>query len=459
MPAPGACQDRTRRGGEAIRPEEDEVAKEVEVAEEVGVAKEAEAPQQPEAPQQHEAPETHEAPQQHEVPRKDVARRTAGPVALTIAVAVVAFNLRPAITSLGPVLSGIEHTTGLSAATAGLLTTLPVLAFGLCSPLAPVIARRYGIEATVTGSLVLLVAGLVVRAVPSVALLFLGTAAAGVAIAAGNVLVPAVIKRDFPLRARMATGIYSVVLSGGAALAAGVTVPMARALGEGWRGGIALWAAPAAIALVLWAVTTAGSHHEIVPVHASARLWRSPLAWQVTLFMGLQSLGYYALVAWIPTIFQQHGVSASTAGWLLSLSGFASLPSAFGASVLASTGARARLVVIVTVVLNAVALGGLLWHPVSGAFAWMVLLGLAQGGAISLALNFIVARAPTSHRAAELSGMAQTVGYLLASVGPFALGALHDATRSWVVPLVVMCLVLVPELASGLGAARPLLVD
>ncbi|MGH8980179.1 MAG: MFS transporter, partial [Acidimicrobiales bacterium] len=248
----------------------------------------------------------------------------------------VAVNLRPAITAVGPVLTGIERTTGLSAASAGLLTTLPVLAFGLCSPLAPAIARRYGIEATVAGSLVVLVAGLAVRAAPSVALLFLGTAAAGVAIAAGNVLVPAVIKRDFPLRARVATGTYSVALSAGAALAAGVSVPLTHSIGGGWRLGIAFWAAPAMVALVLWVAATSGSHHAISPMHAPARLWRDPLAWQVTVFMGLQSLGFYALVAWIPTIFQQHGVSASTAGWLLSLSGFASLPAAFAAPLLAT---------------------------------------------------------------------------------------------------------------------------
>lgn len=380
------------------------------------------------------------------------------PVALMAAVGLVGLNLRPAITSVGPVLTDIERTTGLTATTAGLLTTLPVLAFGLCAPLAPVIARRYGIEATVAGSLVLLVAGLVTRVGPSVAFLFAGTAAAGVAIAASNVLVPALVKRDFPRRAGMVMGLYAVALSAGAALAAGVTVPLVRGVGEGWRGGLALWAVPASVALVVWLCTTAGSHHVITPVHASARLWRDPLAWQVTVFMGLQSFGYYTLVTWVPTIFQQHGVSAGTAGWLLSLAGFSSLPTAFLAPVLASTPARARLVVVGAMVADGVALGGLLWHPVAGAFAWMILLGLASGTAISLALSFIVARAPSPHRAAELSGMAQMVGYLLASLGPLVLGALRDATGGWTVPLAVMVVALVPELLSGLGAARPLVV-
>lgn len=381
--------------------------------------------------------------------------RAPGPVLLTIAVGFVALNLRPAITSVGPVLDRIEHTTGITAATAGLLTTLPVLAFGLCSPLAPVIARRYGLEATVAGSLLLLVAGLVTRAAPPLGLLFAGTAAAGVAIAAGNVLVPALIKRDFPLRAGMVTGVYSVALSAGAALSAGMTVPLTRAFGEGWRGGLALWAVPGVLALFWWMLATAGSRHVVAPVHAPARLWRDPLAWYVTAFMGLQALGYFALVAWIPTIFQQHGVPASTAGWLLSLSGFASLPTAFGAPVLACSTGRARIVVCATVVANAVALGGLLWHPVAGAVAWMLLLGLSQGAALSLALHFIVARAPGTLRAAELSGMAQSVGYLLASVGPYLLGALRDAATSWTPALVLLLVALVPELVAGLRAAQP----
>lgn len=370
------------------------------------------------------------------------------------AVAVVAFNLRPAITAISPVLAEIQRSTGLTAAEAGLLTTIPVLAFGACAPLAPWLGRRLGMETALVGSLVLLGAGVLVRSVPALAPLFVGTVAIGVAVAIGNVLVPALVKRDFPHDPRLMTGIYSVALSGGAAVAAGVAVPLDAAVG-GWRLGLAFWAAPLVVCIGLWGLRLRDAHHDIGAVHVSGRLWRDARAWQVTAYMGLQSLGFYATVAWLPTIFEQQGMSPADAGWLLSLAGFASLPAAFVAPVLASTVPRQRVAVAVAVGLNAVALSGLLWHSRAGAVVWMVLLGVAQGAALSLALTFIVARAPDTARAAELSGMAQTVGYLVAGLGPFALGALRDASGRWTLPLLVLAAVLAPQLASGLGAARP----
>lgn len=382
-----------------------------------------------------------------------MTRRPAGAAALTVAVAVVAFNLRPAIAAVSPVLVEIERSTGLSAAGAGLLTTIPVLAFGACAALGPWLGRRMGIEAALVASLAVLLVGILVRSVPSTAPLFLGTLCIGVAVAVGNVLVPALIKRDFPLDPRVAMGVYSVALSGGAAVAVGVAVPVDGALG-GWRPGLALWAAPVAVCLVLWGARLRDARHDIRPVHVGAGLWRDGLAWQVTFFMGLQSLAFYSTTAWLPTIFEQHGVGAGDAGWLLSLAGLASLPAAFVAPVLASSALRQRVAVVVTLSLYALALAGLLWHPRAGAVAWMILLGLAQGSSLALALTFIVARAPDAGKAAELSGMAQTIGYLVAGVGPLGMGALRDATGGWTVPLVVVAVVLAPQMAVGLGSAR-----
>lgn len=383
------------------------------------------------------------------------ATQVPGRLMLVAAIGWIAFNLRPALAAVGPVLVDVQRSTGLSSAAAGLLTTIPVLAFGLCAPVAPALGRRFGIEATLVGVLVLLVAGIAVRSVPALLPLFAGTVLLGTGIAVGNVLVPALIKRDFQGRTRVVTGVYSVALSGGAAVAAGVTVPLDHAVGASWRGALGLWAVPAAVCLLVWTARMRDAHHDIGPVHVSARLWRDPVAWQVTIFMGLQSLGFYALLSWIPAIFVQHGVHATAAGWLLSLSGFASLPTAFAAPVLASTPRRQRWAIVVLVALDLAGLLGMLWRPVAGAPVWMVLIGVAQGGAISLALSFIVLRAPSSERAAELSAMAQSVGYLLAALGPVAMGLLRDATGNWQVPLAVMAAVLLPELVSGLGAARP----
>lgn len=381
------------------------------------------------------------------------APRPVSTAALTLAVAVVAFNLRPALTAVSPVLTQIQRATGLSGAEAGLLTTIPVLAFGACAPLAPLLGRRLGMEAALVGSLVVLVLGILVRSVPSLGLLFVGTLLVGVAIAFGNVLVPALIKRDFPRNPRLATGVYSVALSGGAAVAAGVAVPLDGAVG-GWRPGLAIWAAPVLVCVALWGFRLRDAHHDIGSVHLRAGLWRDGLAWQVTAFWAFQSLGFYAMVAWLPTIFQQHGTPAATAGWLLSLAGLASLPAAFVLPLVTSTRTGQRAGVVFTVSLNALALAGLVWQPRAGAVAWMILLGLGQGSALSLALTFVVARAADTRVAAELSGMAQTVGYLVAGMGPFAVGALRDVSGSWTLPLVLLAAVLGPELLSGLASTR-----
>lgn len=383
-------------------------------------------------------------------------RAPAGGALLLVAVALVALNLRPAVAAVAPVLSEIQRTTGLSNAAAGLLTTLPLLAFGVCAPLAPVLSRRLGMEGTVVAALSLLVAGLLVRSVPPLAPLFVGTAALGVAIAIGNVIVPALIKRDFgPKQTRLATAVYSVALSAGSPIAAGVTVPLEHASGADWRGALAWWALPVAACLAVWVgrLRRAGDVRPAI-ARSGVRLWRDPLAWQVTVFMGIQALGFYSLLAWVPTIFEHHGVHAVTAGWLLSLSGFASLPSAFVAPVLASTAARQRSIVAAAIACNLVALAGLVWAPVSGALAWMIVLGIGQGGLISLALAFIVLRAPTSRLAADLSGMAQTIGYLVAAAGPVVVGALRGTSGGWTLPLVVLAVMLAPELGCGMGAAR-----
>ncbi len=377
---------------------------------------------------------------------------------IVVGVAAVAFNLRPAIASVAPVLLDIERSTGLAGTEAGLLTTVPVLAFGICSPLAAALGRRFGIEKTLVGALGLLAVGILARSLPSVGSLFAGTVLLGVAIAVGNVLAPALIKRDVPDRARFATAVYSMTLSAGAAVAAGVTVPIEHAAGTGWRGALALWAVPVLGCLVVWLARLPDAHRDISVVHVSARLWRDPLAWQVTAFMGLQSLGFYSLTTWLPTIFEEHGVRPAPAGLLLSVAGFASLPSAFVVPILASSSARQRAAVAASVALCAAALGGMLWRPVEGAVAWMVLLGLAQGAAISLALSFVVLRAPNASSAAELSGMAQTIGYLLASAGPLVMGALHDGSGGWVLPLAVIEVMLAPQLLAGLAASRPLVV-
>ena len=381
---------------------------------------------------------------------------------LGVAMIMVALNLRPAIVAVSPLLSSIRAATGLSSAASGLLTALPLLCFGLFAPFAPRIARRVGMEASLFGVLLLLAGGIAVRLDGSVVALFFGTFLAGVAIAIGNVLLPGLIKRDFPEKAGLMTGLYSMALFGGAALAAGVTVPVQHAASLGWRPALAMWGVLVIIAAVCWAPQLR-TETRVPPVaaggaHAVRGLWRDALAWQVALFMGLQSLNYYALAAWLPTIFDDHGMSAGRAGWMLSFSSICGIVAALGGPILAGRGRRQGWLTVVTCVLCAAGFIGLIVAPVGGAYLWVALLGLGQGIAISVALTMIVLRAPDARHAAQLSSMAQSSGYLLASAGPFALGVLHGATGGWTLPLVVLAVLLAPQTVFGLLAGRDRLV-
>lgn len=382
--------------------------------------------------------------------------RTGGAL-LVVAILLLAANLRAALTSVAPLIGEIRTETGISNGVAGLLTALPLLAFGLLSPAAPRLARWLGTERALFASLLLLGAGILLRSAGGVAVLFAGTAVLGAAIAAGNVLLPSLVKQDFPGRAGLMTSAYSTAMGIVATVAAGVSFPVAQLAGFGWRGSLALWAAPALLATLVWLPYLRGER----PANAASErgpgagnLWRSPLAWQVTLFMGLQSLAYYVTLTWLPEILQQEGMSAARAGWMLALSQAVAIPTMFLAPVIAGRRPSQRGVVTAAVGLNGAGALGLLLAGDTAAALWVVLLGLGQGACFSLALTLFALRAPDPAHAATLSGMAQSAGYLLAAGGPFLFGVLRDVTGAWTVPLALLLVVLVCLLISGLGAAR-----
>jgi CP family cyanate transporter-like MFS transporter len=368
-------------------------------------------------------------------------------------------NLRIAVASIPPIVDELRSDLGLSATAAGLLTAAPVLCFGVLAPVAPMLARRFGAERALLLALVPLFVGVLGRAAGSTFALFAGTLLAGAGVASANVLVPSVVKGRFVQRVGGITAVYVATLTGGAALAAGLTVPLERALG--WEAALALWAVPAAIAVVVLALA-------VLPDRAAAtgrgggggarQLLGNPLAWQVTLYMGLQSFVFYAALAWLPSILRDDGFSAETAGTLLALYALGGIPGALVVPVLATRMRDQRLLATGVTVLEAVALLGLLVAP-DAALAWVVLFALGQGGAISLALTLMVLRAPDPRRAAELSGMAQAIGYSIAALGPLAVGALHDWSGDWSLPLAALLVTTAPLLAAGVGAGRARVVE
>jgi CP family cyanate transporter-like MFS transporter len=374
---------------------------------------------------------------------------------LATALLIAAINLRLTVAAVPPVLNQIRHTTGLSSAGAGLLTGVPVFCFGLVALASPRLMRRFSMGPLLSLTLVAVLAGVAVRLLPATLPLFLGTVLLGSGIAVGNVLIPSLIKRDFPTQRVLMTALYSVALAGGATLAAGLTVPIEHAIGQGWRIVIALWGAFAMLALLLWTrhVRAEAAVHDTSHGTPIPGLWRDPLAWCVSGFMGLQSFGFYATLSWLPTIAESHGLSATHAGWLLSLASFAGMVGALIAPSFERRIPRASVAVALCIGACAVGYTGLLIAP-GMIFVWCIVFGFGQGAPLALALGYIVGRAPDSHHAAHLSTMAQSVGYLIASAAPFAMGALHGATGSWNLPIVMLLVALVPMLLTGLVASQ-----
>jgi CP family cyanate transporter-like MFS transporter len=378
---------------------------------------------------------------------------------LVVAIVLVSLNLRSALTVIGPLIRDLRAGDGLSGTAVGLLAAAPLLAFGLISPLGPGLAARFGIERTLAACMVVLSACLALRPLPAVVLLFAGTLAAGAAIAVANVLLPALVKRRFHEQATFVTGVYSVALGLGAALGAGLAVPSERWLGDSWRAALAVWAAPALLSALLWLpllrdVPARGAAAARVRVN----LWRDRVAWSVTGYMALLAVQFYSQVAWLPEIYRDEGMSKGAAGALLSLSLILGIPCGFLVGALAGRLRDQRPLVWGAGLVLLAGWIGVLAAPDAAPSLWAILMGLGFGTDFTIVLSLFVLRAGDAPDAAALSGMAQSVGYTLAAVGPIAVGALHDATGSWTLPLAVLIGVAALDLAVGLSAGRDRLV-
>lgn len=335
-----------------------------------------------------------------------------------------------------------------------MLTAAPVFCFGVLAPVASVVAREIGAERLLLLAMFPILIGVAGRAAGSTAALFGGTILAGIGVAMANVIVPSVIKGRFGRGTGAITGLYVAALTGGAALAAGLAVPLQRSLG--WQPALVLWTLPAVAAAVVLGAAVVGETESptVHGLHGDLRaLLREGLAWQVTLFMGLQSLVFYTGLAWLPSILRDSGYSARAAGLMLALYALGGIPASLTVPVLAARMGDQRLLAMGVTALEAVAICGLLFAT-GGAVVWVALFALGQGGAIGLALTLMVLRAPDPHRSAELSGMAQAIGYSLAAVGPLAIGALKDSSGGWDLPLAVLLVATVPLFVAGFEAGR-----
>lgn len=373
---------------------------------------------------------------------------------IVLGVILVATGMRPALTSVGPVLDRIGLDTELSGASLGLLAAVPLLAFAAVSPLVHRLSLRWGIDTTLLAALILLTAGIGLRSVAGPAWLWGGTMIIGTAIAVINVLLPAVVKRDFPGHVSRMTASYSAVMNGAAAVASGLSVPLADLLPAGWRTALIIWAAPALIAAIAWLLRlrVTRERHDLAaavaePAPRGGTMWRSGLAWQVTLVMGLQSTIFYILATWLPSILTDRGMTPAEAGLHLLILQVAGMIASFTIGSTLSRWRDQRAVGVLLGVGMIIAALGLLLVP-DLALLWVIIAGMSSGTSIMLALSLIGLRTRTASQTTRLSGMAQSVGYLLAACGPVTAGWLHSATADW--PAV---LILVALLAAGHGTA------
>jgi CP family cyanate transporter-like MFS transporter len=366
---------------------------------------------------------------------------------------LLALNLRTVIASLPPLLGTVREDLGLSAGVAGLLTTLPVICFGVLSLVTPRVAHRVSLERLLVGCAALTAVAAALRGAGTTAALFAGSVLGGVAVAIAQSALPTLIRTAHPQRVGVLTGAYSMAIPTGATLAAALSVPLAHALGS-WPAALAVWALPALVAAVVWlpAALRPGTHlHGDDP----SPVWNVPLAWGVSLYFGLQSLAFYGCLAWLPTILVADGATERHAGDLLALDSLVSAAPAFLVPLLAARRPAQRSLLAWIVAVPAAGLLGLLLAP-DAALVWVVLIGLGQGGALGLALVLPVLRASGARLVAALTAMSLCVGYTVAAAGPSVLGGVHDAAGSWTPAVVVLIVVTVAQLAPGLPATRPL---
>lgn len=374
------------------------------------------------------------------------------------AVVLVGLTLRGPVSSVGPLVGDLRTVLGLSGAAIATLTALPLLCFGAVSASAPLLAGRLGLHRAVLAGTAVLAAGLAMRAAGPIGL-FVGTALVGSGIAVGNVLLPASVKADFGPRAAPVTGVLTACMALSASAGAGLAQPL-RGLTGGPLTSLALWVVPAVVALLAWLPRARASEPPIDPPprRAGPGILRDRVAVAVTVFFGLQSLVFYTMLAWLPQILRDAGVAPAAAGAMVAVAALLGVPVSLAVPGLAARRPDQRAWVVLVAVPNALGVVGLLVAPSGAPWVWTLLLGLGTGASFPLALTVILLRSRDAAQTARLSAAAQSVGYLLAAVGPLAVGILHDAVGGWRAPLALLLALIVAQLLAGLPAGRPRLV-
>ncbi|MBP1040546.1 MFS transporter [Vagococcus sp. BWB3-3] len=376
---------------------------------------------------------------------------------LVLGVLIMAANLRAPLTSISPLVGLIGNDLGLSLGTTGMITTTPLLAFAIFSTIAPMTERRFGMERVIFASLILLASGIFLRSQGSQWTLFTGTIIIGIGIAHCNVLVPSLVKRDFKQNPGLLTGLYSVTMNTFGALASGISLPLVTTFGLTWQSSLRIWGILTILALAIWSPQL--KSHSTIKIETGFKeknnLLTSVLAWKISIFMGLQSLFFYVTIAWLPQILLSKGIGEEVSGVMLAVMQLFLVPTTFVVSIIAG---RVKEQVNLTLLGIGILLTGVLgisfFHSVALNFVAVSLIGAGCGFCFSLAMMFFNLRTRTASEAAQLSGMAQSIGYFLASIGPFLFGVMYEKSQSWTstyVSLIGLCLIL---LLVGIASAK-----
>jgi len=380
-------------------------------------------------------------------------------VFLFLGVVFLAANLRAPLTSVGPVIAEISLDLSLSNTAAGFLTTIPLLAFAFLSGIMPRFSNKYGLEVVLFASLVLLGMGLFMRSMGSIFTLFIGAALIGVAITVGNVLMPAYIKKYFSSNVGGVMGVYSAAMNLTAALAAGFSIRLGKIANLGWKSSIGIWILLTLLTMLIWLPQLRKSRYntsfkEKEKQNQKINLYKSRLAWAITIFMGLQSLLYYCITAWLPKVMQTWGMSVEASGWTLSYVQFAQLPATFLGAIIATRMRDQRFLAGSVGVLCSLGILGLLIFQTKFALICCILIGTGSGLAFSLAMLFFVLRTQNTVHATKLSGMAQSFGYLIAAAGPPVFGGIFDAFHSWNGSFIFLLLLTFILFLAGISAGK-----
>ncbi len=385
---------------------------------------------------------------------------------LIAGILLIAANMRPALTSVGPLLDAVCRTLGLTATTAGVVNTLPLAACALVGFFAHY-ANKIGMEKSLFAALVALAAGTLIRSAGSAAAFFLGTALLGAGIGVCNVLLPSLIKRDFPRHVNLLVPAIVIMMGAVASTASAIVAPLSKALSGDWRIPLGIWGIGALLAIALWipqmraAACSAGRFDSgapaepvcELPLNGRTAVWRSPLAWEVTAFMGMQLMNFYVTVAWFPLVLQSRGMSPESSGVMITVFQLVAMGIGFVMPLLINRGKDQRLISLVFSLALVIGVAGLALVP-NAALLWLVLAGLGSGGSVILAFSFISLRADNHLQATVLSGMSQSIGYLIGAVGPILFGVLFDVTGGWSVSLFALAGAAVIQTWFGLRAGR-----